>query len=253
MSAGRDAKAQRIRAAESSRDACTARLVAHFFVIGVRRPPHSGQWYRRSKGTLSWLWSRFPEAAGRTQGLFQGMSTPPPEFRAIYDAHFDFVWCSLRRLGVREADVLDQAQKVFLTAHFKLAKFEGRSQITTWLFGICQRVASDYRRSALFRREISTDAAEMDLYGGSHEDLSQSAEARQRAAAAEAVLNKLPEAQRVVFVLFELEEMAGPEIAELLGISVGTVRSRLRLAREAFSREVKRLALTQANGRKEAV
>jgi RNA polymerase sigma-70 factor (ECF subfamily) len=181
------------------------------------------------------------------------MSTPPPEFRAIYDAHFNFVWCSLRRLGVREADVLDQAQKVFLTAHFKLAEFEGRSQITTWLFGICQRVASDYRRSALFRREVTTDAAEMDLYGGSHDDLSQGAESRQRAQVAETILNKLPEAQRLVFVLFELEEMSGQDIAELLGISVGTVRSRLRLAREAFSREVKRLALAQGSGRKEAV
>ncbi|HEY6077960.1 MAG TPA: sigma-70 family RNA polymerase sigma factor [Polyangiaceae bacterium] len=182
------------------------------------------------------------------------MSEPHPQFRAIYEAHFNFVWCSLRRLGVREADVLDQAQKVFLTAHFKLAEFEGRSQISTWLFGICQRVASDYRRSALFRREVTTDAAEMDLYGGSsHEDSSQGAESRQRVQVAEAILNKLPEPQRLVFVLFELEEMSGQDIAQLLGISVGTVRSRLRLAREAFSREVKRLALTQGTGRKEAV
>ena len=177
------------------------------------------------------------------------MSEPHPQFRAIYEAHFNFVWCSLRRLGVREADVLDQAQKVFLTAHFKLAEFEGRSQISTWLFGICQRVASDYRRSALFRREVTTDAAEMDLYGGS----SQGAESRQRVQVAEAILNKLPEPQRLVFVLFELEEMSGQDIAQLLGISVGTVRSRLRLAREAFSREVKRLALTQGTSRKEAV
>jgi RNA polymerase sigma-70 factor (ECF subfamily) len=181
------------------------------------------------------------------------MSTPHPEFRAIYEAHFNFVWCGLRRLGVREADVLDQAQKVFLTAHVKLAEFEGRSQITTWLFGICQRVASDYRRSAMFRREETTDSAEMDLYGGSHEDVAQGAEARQRAQSAEAILNKLPEPQRLVFVLFELEEMSGQDIAQLLGISVGTVRSRLRLAREAFSREVKRLAVAQGNGRKEAV
>ena len=182
------------------------------------------------------------------------MSEPHPQFRAIYEAHFNFVWCSLRRLGVREADVLDQAQKVFLTAHFKLAEFEGRSQISTWLFGICQRVASDYRRSALFRREVTTDAAEMDLYGGSsHEDSSQGAESRQRVQVAEAILNKLPEPQRLVFVLFELEEMSGQDIAQLLGISVGTVRSRLRLAREAYSREVKRLALTQGTGRKEAV
>jgi len=189
----------------------------------------------------------------KTQGPVQGMSTPSPEFRAIYDAHFNFVWCSLRRLGVREADVLDQAQKVFITAHFKLAEFEGRAQISTWLFGICQRVASDYRRSALFRREVTTDATEMDLYRGSHEDSSQGAESRQRAQIAEAVLDKLPEPQRVVFVLFELEEMSGQDIAQLLGISVGTVRSRLRLAREAFSREIKRLALARSGGRKEAV
>ncbi|WP_437761743.1 RNA polymerase sigma factor [Sorangium sp. So ce281] len=181
------------------------------------------------------------------------MSTPDPEFRALYDAHFNFVWCSLRRLGVREADVLDLAQKVFLTAHVKLPEFEGRSLLTTWLFGICQRVASDYRRSARFRREVTTDAAEMDLYGGASEELAQNAESRQRAQAAEAILNKLPEPQRLVFVLFELEEKSGQEIADLLGISVGTVRSRLRLARETFSREVKRLALAQDTSRKEAV
>jgi len=180
------------------------------------------------------------------------MSTPPPDFRAIYDAHFDFVWRSLRRLGVREPDVLDLAQKVFLTAHFKLPEFEGRSQISTWLFGIAQRVASDYRRSALIRREISTDNAELDAVASWHEDFSTESDARRRARAAEAILNKLPEPQRTVFVLFELEEMSGQDIATLLNVSVGTVRSRLRLAREAFRREVKRLSAISA-GRKEAV
>ena len=174
-------------------------------MIRERRPPHyRGEWYCRRKGLLSELPRRFPNAGGKTKGLFQGMSTAHPEFRAIYEAPFNFGWCSLRRLGVREADVLDQAQKVFLTAHFKLGEFEGRSQITTLLFGNCQRVASDYRRSALLRREVTTDAAEMDLYGGSHEDSSQGAEARQRAKVAEAILGKLPEPQRLVFVLFEL-------------------------------------------------
>jgi RNA polymerase sigma-70 factor, ECF subfamily len=175
------------------------------------------------------------------------MRSPEPEFRVLYDAHFNFVWRSLRRLGVREPDVLDQAQKVFLTAYFKLPEFAGRARITTWLFGICQRVASDYRRSAPIRREIATDAAELDLQRTSQAAPSAQTEARQRALAAEAILNKLPEAQRLVFVLFELEELSGEEIAELLAISVGTVRSRLRLAREAFSREVKRMQAAAAS------
>ena len=181
------------------------------------------------------------------------MSEPPADFRALYDAHFDFVWRSLRRLGVREPDALDLAQKVFLTAYFKLPEFEGRSLVSTWLFGIAQRVASDYRRSALVRREISTDAAELDAVPGDQQDLSTESEARRRAQAAEAILNKLPEPQRTVFVLFELEEMSGQDIATLLNVSVGTVRSRLRLARDTFRREVKRLSASAAGARKEAV
>jgi RNA polymerase sigma-70 factor, ECF subfamily len=181
------------------------------------------------------------------------MSALTPDFRAIYDAHFDLVWRSLRRLGVREPDVLDLAQKVFLTAHFKLADFEGRSLVSTWLFGICQRVASDYRRSAVIRREVSTDTAELDAVATWNEDVSDKSDSRRRARAAEAILNKLPEPQRVVFVLFELEEMSGQDIATLLDVSVGTVRSRLRLARDTFRREVKRLSAIDAGGRKEAV
>jgi RNA polymerase sigma-70 factor (ECF subfamily) len=179
------------------------------------------------------------------------MSTP--EFRGVYDAYFDFVWCSLRRLGVREADVMDLTQKVFLTVHTGLADFEGRSQLRTWLFGICRRVASDYRRSSPIRREVVTDAAAMDLQRGEQDGPFVGTESRQRAVVAETILNRLPEPQRVVFVLFELEEMSGEDIAALLNISVGTVRSRLRLARERFRREVKRLAAMDSVGRREAV
>ena len=175
------------------------------------------------------------------------------EFRAVYEAHFRFVWGSLRRLGVREADALDLTQKVFVTVHARTADFEGRSRLRTWIFGICQRVASDYRRSATIRHEVVMDSAELDSHREAEGGGQTSAEARQRAAIAEAILSKLSEAQRVVFVLFELDEMSGDEIAELLDVSVGTVRSRLRLAREAVRREVKRLAARDASQRKAAV
>jgi len=178
------------------------------------------------------------------------VSDSEQDFRAIYDAHFAFVWRCLRRLGVREPDVVDLTQKVFLTAYFKHAQFEGRSRLTTWLFGICQRVASDYRRSARIRREIATDAAELEAYTASRDEISAVTELGQRRRLVNAMLEKLPEPQRVVFVMFELDEMSGQEIADLLDTSLGTVRSRLRLAREAFRREVRRLS---ALDRKEAV
>jgi RNA polymerase sigma-70 factor (ECF subfamily) len=174
------------------------------------------------------------------------------EFRAVYDEHFEFVWRSLRRLGVRDADTMDLTQKVFLAVHMGWGEFEGRSKVRTWLFGICRRIASDYRRSSPIRREVVTDAALLELEGAEHE-APVGGESRQRADLAEAILNRMPEPQRVVFVLFELEEMSGEQIAELLDLSIGTVRSRLRLARERFRREVKRLAAADPMGRKEAV
>ena len=62
----------------------------------------------------------------------------------------------------------------------------------------------------------------------------------------DAILSTMPEKLRLVFVMFELEEMSGEEIARLLDVPVGTVRSRLRLARAAFQREVKLLSETIA-------
>jgi RNA polymerase sigma-70 factor (ECF subfamily) len=168
----------------------------------------------------------------------------PAEFREMYEANFDLVWRMLVRLGVRESDALDQAQQVFLTAHLRLETFAGRSQLSTWLCGICRCVASDYRRSARYRREVLRATLDFDslVFG---EDGTHDAPASKRLA--EVILDKLPERQRTVFVLFELEEMLGSEIAALLEISVGTVRSRLRLARAAFAREVKRLAVRGAS------
>jgi len=63
----------------------------------------------------------------------------------------------------------------------------------------------------------------------------------------DSILSKLSEAQRVVFTLFELDEVDGPEIATYLNIPLGTVRSRLRRARKAFRREVRKLAIVDAS------
>ena len=179
----------------------------------------------------------------------------PPQlsFREVYLAHFDFVWGALRRLGVREQDAQDVTQKVFIVVYLKLPAFEQRSSLRTWLFRVCLNAASDYRRSAPIRREVATEPAEMDFLSGYQDDVHEGTESRRQVGVAETILSKLPEAQRLVFVLFELEDMSGGEIADLLGISVGTVRSRLRLARELFMREVKRLSVHQEAPRKQAL
>jgi len=160
-------------------------------------------------------------------------STAIPTFEEAYEAHFDFVWRSLRRLGVREADTLDAAQDVFVVVHRKLAGFEGRAKLTTWLFRICLHVASEHRRRAHVRREVLDDTA-MESLVEPGLDAEQVHAQKQQLRFLERALDAMSLPHRTVFVLFELEGLACPEIAEMLELPLGTVYSRLRKARVVF-------------------
>ncbi|RYE85084.1 MAG: sigma-70 family RNA polymerase sigma factor, partial [Myxococcales bacterium] len=127
------------------------------------------------------------------------------DFAQLYREHFPFVWKSLRRLGLRESDTADAAQEVFLVVYRKLAEFEGRSQLTTWLFGICLRVARDRQRLAHHRREIGGDDDLLERAAGATDPASDEVERRQAAALLERILDGLEFDQRTVFVLFELD------------------------------------------------
>src|SRR5687768_9273275 len=80
------------------------------------------------------------------------------EFRQLYESNFELVSRLLMRLGVRPADAVDQAQSVFMLAYVRRDSFEGRSTLRTWLWGICKRVASDYRRVWWRRYELLVDS-----------------------------------------------------------------------------------------------
>ncbi len=157
-------------------------------------------------------------------------------FREIYDQHVAFVFRTLNRFGVAERMLPDAVQEVFTVAFRSLDRFEGRSTLRTWLFGIARRVASDIRRSAPVRHEVLEEAARD--APDSKSDIVIWAERREELARAEAIVRSLPEEQRIVFALFEIEEWTGAEIAEATEVSVATVHSRLRLAREGIKRKL---------------
>jgi RNA polymerase sigma-70 factor (ECF subfamily) len=164
-----------------------------------------------------------------------------PSFQELYAEHFNFVWRTLRRLGVPPADLPDVVQEVFLVVHRRLPDFEPRARVTTWLFPICLHAARDRRRRAHVRREVPRD--EHDLVDPAPlpgSDL----ERQDDLALFEAALGDMSLDQRAVFVLFELEELRGEDIATTLGIPLGTVYSRLRLARGAFRNGVLKRAGT---------
>ncbi len=83
----------------------------------------------------------------------------PTDVVAVHAMYGDFVWSSLQRLGARDADLEDLFQEVFVVVHRRLSGFEGRARVTTWLFGICLRVVSAYRRKMRLRRELPSDDA----------------------------------------------------------------------------------------------
>jgi len=170
--------------------------------------------------------------------------TQPPDlaaFEAAYREHFAFAWRSLRRLGVPERDLGDAAQDVFLIVYRKFAEFDFQRPLTTWIYAICLRVASNRRRSASHRHEVLDDSSEPveppRNISAAETERTINAERRELL---EAALDAMPLEQRAVFTLFELEGQTGEEVAALLNVPAPTVHSRLRLAREVFRRTVER-------------
>lgn len=178
-----------------------------------------------------------------------------PTFAQVYEDTFDFVWCSARRLGVPDATLDDAVQEVFVIVHRRLAEFEGRSSMKTWLFGIVRNVSRDARRSA--RRKSPHDAqgalADPDLLTASAEEQpDRIAERTAENRVLHELLDRLDDDKREVFVLAELEQFSVPEIAEAVGCNVNTAYSRLRLARLAFAESAARYRAREREREKES-
>jgi RNA polymerase sigma-70 factor (ECF subfamily) len=153
--------------------------------------------------------------------------------------NFQFIWRSLRRLGVPPTAVDDAAQQVFEVASRRLTEIEGGRE-RAFLFKTAIFVAAEARRAAARRRtHEGGDVLDGVLDGRPNPE--EATEWSKKRALLDAVLDAMSEDTRTVFVLFELEELPLVEIAELLEVPRGTVASRLRRAREEFQTEVKRM------------
>lgn len=182
---------------------------------------------------------RRPSSLLGTVGDEQARPRPAalPSLAEVFREYAPFAWRALRRLGIPEADVEDVCQEVFVVVHRKLPEFEGRSSMKTWLYGICARTASDYRRSGRVRREIVTDSPP----DASHEAPQHEVVAlRQARAALDRILDQLDDDKRAVFVLYEIEELAMAEVAEALSCPLQTAYSRLHAARKLVASAVER-------------
>jgi len=171
-------------------------------------------------------------------------STPAPpspeEFSAVYRANVDFVWRSLRRLGVRESALDDATQEVFMVVHRRMHEFRPGSSMKAWLFAIAQRAASDQRRWV--RRKGNLLPLHEELPANASSPL-ESAMTRQATDRVLEFLEQLDEPRRVAFILSDLEQMTAPEIGDMLGVNINTIYYRIASARRAFSAYVEQRKL----------
>jgi RNA polymerase sigma-70 factor (ECF subfamily) len=145
------------------------------------------------------------------------------DFALVFAQYAPYVLRVLPRLGVRSCDLDDVAQDVFLAAHRGLGKFEGRSSIKTWIYGICIRAAFNYRDRAHRRHERLTSAPTEPVDARTP---ARSLESQRALEALDQALADLSQAQRSVFVLHAIEDLSMVEIAAALGCSKFTVYAR---------------------------
>jgi len=154
-------------------------------------------------------------------------------------AHYVRVWQALRRLGVDEARADDAAQEAFIVLSRRLREVREGSE-RTFLLSCAVRIAANYRRTWHAQREIVDEralAAERDPHPTAEQLLDQ----KRLRQALDELLDGWPEDIRIAFVLFELEGLSVPEIAQVTETKLGTVASRLRRGRELFQAGAKRL------------
>jgi RNA polymerase sigma-70 factor, ECF subfamily len=169
------------------------------------------------------------------RGSPAGADAPSPEqverrLSASVERHHQLVWRAFRRLGVAEREVDDAAQQVFLTFAQRIADVAAGKE-AAFLAAVSVKIAANARRKVARSPEVLGSDVDVAEEPTTPERLLND---KQRRAELDRGLALLPEEQRAVFVLFELEGFSLPEIAEALGVPLGTATSRLRRARLRF-------------------
>jgi RNA polymerase sigma-70 factor (ECF subfamily) len=178
----------------------------------------------------------FAALAGRLGGGFADA-----EFRAVFDAHAHHAHRVLRRLGVREAEIDDVLQEVFLVVHRRFREIEP-ADVGPWVHGICVRKAAEHRRAGRRREAVTTRSEEAALAADvtTGTDPEAQASSSEELARLDRALDTLSDEERAVFVLYEIEELTLKAIAEATSTPLTTVYARLGRARERVARAFSR-------------
>jgi RNA polymerase sigma-70 factor, ECF subfamily len=180
------------------------------------------------------------EAVGRaaTTAAGAGPTLAVPSFQELCSVYFEFVWKCARAFGSESDEIDDVVQDVFLVVQRRLADLKEERLARSWIYSITRRVVSTQRRRR--RERHSHDAPEVESLSSPEQSPLAAAERQAQVRILSALLDGLDERKREVFVLSEILELNGREIAETIGVPMNTVYSRLRAAREEFDAAAQR-------------
>jgi RNA polymerase sigma-70 factor (ECF subfamily) len=177
---------------------------------------------------------------------------PTARTAAIAEQELDVIWRMARRLGVPDNDIEDVAQEVLIVVLRRQDSIElGKER--AFVASVTARLVANWRRTRSRRREDPSDALEgvasaRTVGAFATSDAEQNLERSRQLARLERALDEMTEAQREAFILFDLEQLTAPEIAEQLGVPEAAIVSRVRRAREVFKRALAREAELCASG-----
>lgn len=163
----------------------------------------------------------------------------PAAFEELVRTHQHRVFGVAARMLGRAAEAEEIAQEVFLRAHRSIGDFRGEAQLSTWLYAITSRLCLNRLASGARRRERA-DEATLGATPSADADADAALERGELETALRQAIAGLPEDRRIVVVLRDIEGLSYEEIAAVLDLEPGTVRSRLHRARADLKSKLER-------------
>jgi RNA polymerase sigma-70 factor (ECF subfamily) len=166
-------------------------------------------------------------------------------FQAVFDEFQPKILRYVSNL-VGESDAEDVTQEIFIKVSRALADFRGESKLSTWLYRIATNVAIDRMRSPGYQNKMSTIAEEgvddlddRNIWTGEKIPVLEWQIVRKELAdCLQEYIRKLPENYRIILALSEFEGLSNQEVADILGVTIGTVKIRLHRARERLKKDL---------------
>jgi RNA polymerase sigma-70 factor (ECF subfamily) len=168
---------------------------------------------------------------------------------SLMDRHKEGLFRFVLRQVRNEADALELTMETFVRAYFNIGKFRPAARFVTWLYQIALNLCRDYLRSRTYQYSLQTTSFDAPAKEGPDPSLllakehrpDQRADRREELIALEKAISELPEDLRNAFILSALENRQQAEIAELLGISLKAVETRVYRARKLLLEKMSKM------------